>query len=420
MNADSVTQGWEGTLAVRRLITGVVALVTMMLVCGLGAWAQAKSYSVVYSFQCGGGDGQNPWSDLISDSAGNLYGTTRGGGTFGDGTVFEISVGGAEAVLYSFGATPGDGSGPVTGLVRDNAGNLYGTTPGGGAHTVGALYEVSPDGQETMLVSFNDPVGAYPYGELLRDSAGDLYGTATSGGTSGEGTVYRLVPNGKLSAIYSFAGPPGDGAGPSGGLIRDSAGHLYGVTSGGGADNLGTVFELSKPGADTVLYSFAGGSETDGSDPSAGLVGDAAGNLYGITVEGGSGEECTPRGGCGTVFKLTPSGQETILYGFSYGSEGAYPYGGLVIDPKGNLYGVTSQGGSSAGECLTEAGALACGVVFEVTASGEYKVLHSFTGPPADGEAPYGGLLLMSGALYGTTSEGGSGGDCGTVYKLVP
>ncbi len=387
-------------------------------VCASTSWAQAQNYSVIYSFCGGPNDGQFPYGDLIADSAGNLYGTTREGGMFGGGTVFEISANGTETVLYSFGAKPGDGLQPVAGLVRDGAGNLYGTTYIGGVHGNGTVFELSPDGTETVLVSFNDPDGQSPWGNLLRDSAGNLYGTTAEGGTLDNGTVFKVFASGKESALYSFAGGPNDGQYPSSGLIQDSSGSLYGTTAGGGVAERGAVFRVSKPGADTLLYSFGG--PPDGEGPAAGLLRDASGNLYGTTVAGGLAEGCGSQGlqGCGTVFKLTPAGTEAVLYTFTDGADGGVPYSGLVMDSKGNLYGTGSEGGSGS-FCSAGGEHFGCGVVYEVTTEGKEKVLHTFTEIPPDGSTPYGGLLVTSGALYGTTTYGGNGG-CGTVYKLVP
>jgi uncharacterized repeat protein (TIGR03803 family) len=295
--------------------------------------------------------------------------------------------------------------------VRDSNGNLYGSTEeGGAAGGVGTVFEVSATGVETVLHTFTGGSDeSYPSGNLLLDANGNLYGT-TEGG-SANGTVFKLLPGGNIGELHIFAGSPSDGANPEAGVIRDSAGNLYGTTLGGGANgNFGTVFEVSKDKTETVLYSFAAGS--DGEDPLAGLVRDAAGNLYGTTAGGGgvvTGDcDMGVFPGCGTVFEVTPDGQETVLYRFTGRADGGNPFSDLVLDSKGNLYGTASAGGSAG-----------LGVVFEVTPAGKEKVLHTFTGYPDDGSVPYGGLLHLGNYLYGTTSEGGPE-QCGTVYKITP
>ena len=413
---DRLPFGFRGDRLPSPLVVVALAL-SLPSIFVLASGAEAQNYSVVYSFQCGPNDGQNPDGDLIADSAGNLYGTTYYGGAFGEGTVFELSASGVETVLYSFGTAPTDGVEPMYGLARDPAGNLYGTNSN-------TLFEISPNGTETVLQTFTGGKGGgKPVGDMLRDSLGNLYGATSEDGSFDGGTVYRFsTATEKENVLYSFGGTAGDAANPSGGLLRGSAGQLYG-NAGGGAGGLGSVYEVSKPSADTVLYSFGG--PPDGMGPIGSLVRDAAGNLYGATLTGGLASSCGYAGdvGCGTVFKVTPSGEETVLYTFKDGTDGGIPYSGLVIDSKGNLYGTASQGGVSSGDCAPHGQPL-CGLVFEVTTSGTERVLHSFTGTPGngappDGETPIGGLLRLGNYLYGTTYNGGAHG-CGTVYRLTP
>ena len=398
---------------------GVVPLLVGL---GIGRSAHAQTYSQLYSFQCvTTNDGDSPYADLIADSTGNLYGTTKFGGDFGYGTVFEISPNGTETVLYSFAGPPNDGSWPRAGVVRDQAGDLYGTTSEGGEHDQGTVFEVSAQGTETVLHNFfeNKRDGAYPLGRLLLDGAGNLYGTTSAGGTAFEGTVFRLSPTGTENVLSSFTGFPTDGQYPAPGVIPDNKGNLYGTTTGGGVAGDGTVFELTKDHTETVLYSFSG--PPDGEIPFAGLVRDAAGNVYGTTPYGGRATPCPSQivyDGCGTVFKLAPSGQETLLYTFTGGTDGGVPYSDLIMDPKGNLYGTTSQGGSPIG-CGGAPEFVGCGVVFEITTAGKERVLYTFNGG-TDGAAPYGGLLYSKGALYGTTTAGGTEFNCGTVFKVTP
>jgi uncharacterized repeat protein (TIGR03803 family) len=395
-------------------VTGALAFaVALLLSLSAAPLLRAQNYTVIYSFQCGPNDGQYPEGNLIADPAGNLYGTTQFGGssatseTYGDGTVFELSPEGTEAILHNFLGSPGDGSQPVAGLVRDAAGDLFGTTYQGGTIGYGTVFEIPAGGVETLLHSFaNEGDDGFPQGSLLLDSNGNLYGT-TAGleSASDAGTVFNLAANGKITELHSFPAFAGDGENPVANLIRDSAGNLYGVTEGGGALGFGTVFEVSKGKTETVLYSFEGGS--DGEDPRAGLARDPEGNLYGTTDLGGGNDNCfSGILGCGTVFKVTPGGQETVLYAFTGKADGGIPDSDLVLDPKGNLYGTAGAGG------------LGSGVVFELTSTGKEKVLHSFTGYPDDGSAP-GGLLRVGNYFYGTTYMGGTY-DCGTVYKVAP
>jgi uncharacterized repeat protein (TIGR03803 family) len=261
--------------------------------------ARAQTYSVLYSFS-GQPDGANPGAALVGDSAGNLYGTTDFGGAYHLGTVFKLDASGNERVLYSFKGTP-DGQEPYAGLVRDPAGNLYGTTPFGGAYGWGAVFKLDAAGNETVLHSFKGQGGFYPSGALVRDPAGNLYGTTVLGGALQHGTVFELDAAGSETVLHSFKGQ--EGVHPSGALVRDPAGNLYGTTLEGGDRSCnnplgcGVVFKLDAAGNETVLHSFKG--TPDGAQPEAGLVRDPAGNLYGITWNGGLYDQ-------GTVFKITP------------------------------------------------------------------------------------------------------------------
>jgi uncharacterized repeat protein (TIGR03803 family) len=358
--------------------------------------------TVLYSFT-GGSDGGYPFAGLIRDSAGNFYGTTNGGGSAGAGVVFKLDAKGNETVLYSF--TGGsDGANPYAGLMRDSAGNLYGTTAVGGSASAGVVFKLDTAGNETVLYSFTGGSdGGYPLAGLIRDSAGNLYGTTVAGGLAGGGVVYKLDPTGHETVLYSFTGGA-DGGNPNAGVIFDSAGNLYGTTAGGGdlspcyGVGCGVVFKLNPSGLETVLYTFTGGA--DGSRPSAGVIFDSAGNLYGTTAGGGTA-------GVGAVFKLDVIGHETVLCSFP-GSDGAAPWASVIQDSAGNLYGTTTGGGS--------AGA---GVVYKLDATGHETILYNFTGG-ADGANPSAGVIMDSaGNLYGTTNGGGATG-AGVVYKVDP
>jgi uncharacterized repeat protein (TIGR03803 family) len=301
--------------------------------------------TVLHSFS--GADGQLPDAGLVMDKEGNLYGTTDfGGASFtvnpsGYGTVFKLDTSGKETVLHSFTNAP-DGAVPEAGLVMDKEGNLYGTTFDGGASGWGTVFKVDTTGKETVLHSFSFSFadGADPVAVLVRDSNGNLYGTTVVGGTSGVGTVFKVDKTGKETVLYSFTGGT-DAAYPDAGLVRDSKGKskgsLYGTTIYGGTSGYGTVFKLDTSGKETVLHSFT--SAPDGAVPEAGLVMDKEGNLYGTTAFGGSS-------GYGTVFKVDTIGNETVLHTFTGGTDGAAPTAGLVMDKEGNLYGITDFGGS--------------------------------------------------------------------------
>ena len=366
---------------------------------------QAQTFTVLYAFT-GGVDGWEPLVDLVRDGAGNLYGTTVYGGTSGYGVVFKLATTGKETTLHSF--TGADGALPNAGLVRDGAGNLYGTTLYGGASGYGVVFKLAATGKETVLLSFDGADGAGSTADLVRDASGNLYGTTAYGGSGGCnypgcGVVFRLGKTGGETVLHSFTGTGGDGANPYGRLVRGTAGNTYSTTELGGAYNHGTVFELDKTGKETVLYSFAG--KPDGEAPIAGLVRDAAGNLYGTTVYGGAS-------GYGPVFKLGRAGKETVLYSFTGSSDGAFPSAGLVVDAAGNLYGAAQGGGSS--DCNG-----GCGVLFKVDKSGKETVLYEFTNGD-DGAGPVASLIWdKAGNLYGTAEGGGAYG-AGTVFKLTP
>jgi uncharacterized repeat protein (TIGR03803 family) len=259
-------------------------------------------------------DGRFPHAGLIRDAAGNLYGTTEEGG-IGYGTVFKLDATGTESVLHSFTGTAGrDGELPFAGLIQDASGNLYGTTVDGGSPgiDVGVVFELSPGGSETVLYQFGELQEANPEAGLIRDAVGNLYGTTFYGASGacfqGCGTVFELSPNGIPTILHQFAGPPTDGGRPTASLIRDIAGNFYGTTYNGGggssstcdngslrASGCGVVFKLSPSGTEDILHSFTGGG--DGANPCAGLIRDAAGNLYGTAAFGGAH-------GFGVVFEL--------------------------------------------------------------------------------------------------------------------
>jgi len=283
-------------------------------------------------------DGATPYGGLVQDGQGNGYGTTEAGGTDGLGTVFKVDAHGIETVLHNFGAGL-DGRNPTATLAIDGAGNLFGTTYFGGAHDDGTVFKIDVGGNESVLYSFAGyPAdGSNPFSGVIVDGAGSLYGTTEYGGTGNVGAVFKVDASGNEVVLSSFTGLPG-GAFPSGGLVMDEKGNLYGTTVGGGR-GYGIVFKLTTAGEQIVVHTFSG--SPDGGYPYAGLIRDAEGNLYGTTEYGGS----QFGNGYGTVFEISKGGEETVLYTFTNTSDGELPVAALVRDGKGNLYGTASQGG---------------------------------------------------------------------------
>jgi uncharacterized repeat protein (TIGR03803 family) len=364
---------------------------------------EAQTFHLLHAFN--GTDGANPHASLIRDSAGNLYGTTAQGGIVGLGTVFRVDKTHKLTVLHSFTGYP-DGQHPWSALLRDTEGNLYGTTLDGGTG-FGTVYKIDASGIETVLHSFNGNDGGGPSGSLVRDKRGNLYGATAQGFTWG--TIFKLDPTGKLTTLYTFTGGA-DGSGPTGNMVRDATGNLYG-TCGSYSTGWGTVWKLDPAGNLTVLHTFDG---TDGQGPSGGLIADATGNLYGTTAQGGSSD-------AGTVFMIAKeTGSFTLLHDFAggrTGMEGGLPYGTLIRDSEGNLYGTNIYGG---GGC--SARSYGCGTVWKLDTSNQLTVLTNF-GKGNQGKTPYGGVALdKAGNIYGTTSSGGSRHCpmCGTVFKITP
>ncbi len=427
----------------------------------LSAPALAQTETILYNFQGGTADGSFPMGGLIADSSGNFYGTATSGGNGGalDGTVYRMTAATGEIeILHYFAGT--DGKNPQASLLLDANGNLYGTAAYGGTYNSGVVFElkrISVDAWKySVLYNFNfDGVtnfdGAFPYSALVMDQAGNIYGTTELGGTggcydnqpakppkgevpSGCGIAFKLSPHSdgvwSEEILYNFQGL-GDGGLPIAGLVFDRAGNLYGTTSQGGRGSskcdsyydggCGVVFSLTRSGSswsEDVLYRFRGGS--DGAQPTAPLVLDHAGNLYGTTAGADLGYESPS-----SIFELSPvsggSWTETTILTFSGNGNGVAPLAGLVFDEAGNLYGTTYYGSSPRSENATPKGS-GSGVVFQLTPNGgtwTETVLHSFSADVFDGINPgYGSLLLSKGSFYGTTVNGGDG--MGVIYKLVP
>jgi uncharacterized repeat protein (TIGR03803 family) len=345
-------------------------------------------------------------SGLVMDSAGNLYGSTTalddGLPQAKYGEVYKVSASGQFTVLYEFPGAANPENSQVLwvnpGVVLDAAGNIYGATPSGG--TSGMVYEVSAAGKKTELYGFlGAPGGTYGNG-IVVGPGGDIYGTTGSGGAANLGVVYKMTPGGRETVLHSFKGGT-DGATPGGSLAFDSAGNVYGTTNAGGASDAGIVYKVTPSGQETILYTFTGGA--DGGLP-RGVTIDSAGNLYGATFGGGSGSLTGIQEG--VIFEVNPSGQETVLHSFTGLSDGGVPESGVILDPEGNLYGTTTQGGADYG-----------GVLYRLSASGQYMVLYSFSS--SSGFAPWAGVVRDSaGNLYGTTAAGGGPADAGVVYEL--
>lgn len=383
------------------------------------AGAAASAERILYSF-AGGYDGGNAATGLTFDAQGNLYGTTVVGGTDSCGVVFKLSPHGRrswqEAVLYNFDCFS-TGKNPHGGVTFDPKGNLDGTTVSGGSggscgsYGCGVAFQLSPT-SETVLHSFSGGDDGFgPGGAVVYDTTGNLYGTTPDGGAHAQGVVYEISPSGPSSReliLHAFSGGKDGGTGSLGPLLIDASGNLYGVTETGGANGDGTVFKLSHVSKSrwklTTLYAFKGGS--DAASPYGGVTADGAGNLYGTTYYGGAKA-------LGTIFKLTrraKSYRETVLYSFQGGNDGSSSTSTLLFGKSGDLYGTTSAGG----------GTCDCGTIFKVDPkTGKETMLHAFGGA-GDGAYPYYGLTPDgAGNLYGTTVAGGSHNQ-GAIFEFTP
>jgi uncharacterized repeat protein (TIGR03803 family) len=402
---------------------------TLFVMC---AYVSAQE-TVLLNFSYNNGD--EPIAGLIMDAAGNLYGTTFYGGAYGNGTIFELTPHAgvwAETVLYSFTGASSAGFWPNSRLVFDASGNLYGTTFFGGQFQVGTVFELSPAAggswTETTIHDFNPKNldGSYPHAGLIVDASGNLYGTAAGGGHDGDGIVFELSPSAggdfTEKILRSFSGSSGgDGANPYSSLVFDASGNLYGTTAYGGTSaacngGCGTVFELIPTKAGNWMEKTLSFRNTDGANPYGGLILDASGNLYGATSQGASGN-------FGAIFELTPAGNgwtESILHTFSpHLGDGMNPQAPLIFDAAGNLYGTTESGGASGG-----------GTAYELTPTGEgdwtKKILDSFSSAGGAAHSPAPGVTIDSfGNLYGAAISGGDNfsscyGGCGAVFEIAP
>jgi len=367
-----------------------------------GTTTTTGTINTLYTFTSGT-DGGNPQDALIQASDRNFYGTTLADGTDGFGTIFQYSTtSGSLATIYSF--TGGaDGGHPYAPIYDSPSGNLYGTTETGGTNNgAGTVYQITITGSLTTLYTFSGGSdGGNPQAGLVTaGTASALFGTTAKGG-SGAGTVFKLATSGSqptLTTLHTFTGGA-DGGNPQAGLITGTGSILYGATAGGGISGNGTVFQITTSGSLTTLYTFSG---SDGANPYAGLFQATDGNLYGATEAGGTN-------GFGTVFRLTTSGSLTTLHTFTGGSDGAHPYGGVIQATDGNFYGTTETSGSTSG-------GTGAGTVFQITPSGAFTLLYTFTGG-SDGAHPYGGVIQATdGNFYGTTESSGTG--AGTIFEV--
>ena len=383
--------------------------------------AAATTTTVIFS--CEEDEGEYADTDLETDDAGNIYGTTVLGGDWGSGTVFQLSptpTGWVHTLLYSF--TGGaDGGEPYKGVTIDRNGNLYGTAVTGGSGSCeggcGVVYKLTNNKgtwTQTVVHAFTGGSdGSGPGARVTVDHNGNLYGMAPTGGVFGLGTIYKIRPishgGWSFSVIHAFTGGS-DGATGSAGRMILRNGHLYGAVTVGGSYGSGIVFELNPSGVGErdlrVLYSFRG--QPDGSFPYGAILFDGSGNIYGTTYYGGVN-------GIGSVYKMSPQpvGEwaEEVLYSFQQGADGNSPISNLVSDGAGNLYGTTSEGG------------LGSGTIFKLSpiGGGEWTetVVHAFAGPP-DGGFAYNGMVVDAlGNFYGATVHGGEEDD-GSVYHFTP
>jgi uncharacterized repeat protein (TIGR03803 family) len=395
-------------------IASVFVLYAMM-----AAALPAQTYTSLLNFA--DPDGASPKWALVQGTNGDLYGTTAAGGAGGDdpGTVFKITPGGTLTSLYSFCSQSGctDGFAPAGGLVLATNGDFYGVTYSGGANcgSCGTVFRITPSGTLNTIYSFCSQTdcadGKNPNAGLVQATNGDLYGITSYGGNTNQGTVFKITPSGALTTLVSFNGA--DGLFPSAALIQATNGYLYGTTSSGGANcaqGCGTVFRMTPSGALTTLYSFCSQTNcTDGEYPSGPLVQAANGNLYGTTELGGAN-------GKGTIFEITTGGTFTTIYSFCSQSgctDGTDPQGALVqAEQNGDLYGTTAFGGQSCGSD-------GCGTIFKITPSGTLTTLfRNFCAQTGCPRLPYGGLVqYTSGEFFGTTFSGGTG-SAGTVFTL--
>ena len=369
----------------------------------------AQTFKTLHNFN--NTDAALPWATLLQANDGNFYGTTQNGGntacSLGCGTIFKITPSG-KLTAFNFDGT--NGNGPIAGLVQAPNGDIYGVTTSGGANDGGTVFKYTPNGAVTTLYSFDPNTGYAPLGGLVLASDGNFYGTTSGGGPptgackpSGCGTIFKITPKGKYTTLHHFNGIP-DGAMPLATMTQAPNGKFYGTASAlGTADDYGTVFTMTPEGKFTVVHQF---NDTDGAYPFGGLILGADGNFYGQTDLGGASDY----GAFGTVYKMTPKGKVTTLHSFEQ-TDGDNPISNLVQGTDGNFYGTASYGGKHPN----------FGTIFKITSSGKFTTLHNFDS--THGSYPYAGLIqATNGKFYGATYAGGPSTacpyGCGTVFSL--
>jgi uncharacterized repeat protein (TIGR03803 family) len=391
----------------------------------------AQTYTTLFSFN--GTNGNDPSGALVQATNGSLYGTTEQGGANGDGTVFKITPSGTLTTVWNFCSeySCADGAGPNAGVIQATNGDFYGTTLDGGGYSYGTIFQITPSGALTQLLDFTGtgPEGYNPAAALVQGTDGNLYGTALGGGDNAAGAVFQITTSGTLTTSIGFDWV--NGATPEAALVQGTDGYFYGTAYQGGtkgpcilANGCGTVFRTTTDGALSALYSFCSQPNcTDGSSPYAALVQGTDGNFYGTTTGGGISSFCPydpdPEG-CGTVFKITPTGTLTTLYNFcsqggSNCTDGVGPNVALVEGSDGNFYG-TTQGGGANTSCYDGYG---CGTIFKITPSGTLTTLYNFCSQSGctDGVDPDAPLVQdTNGTFYGTTVLGGTSDDCTSYY----
>ncbi len=397
-----------------RVYTNVVVTAGRLL--AVGGVSFINQESILHSFSGYPLDGASSYAGLIQGSDGSFYGTTYGGGSNHNGSVFKIIPAGLETMLYSFQGSYSEcgicAAGAGAALLQGSDTNYYGTTSDDGTYSAGTVFKITSTGVETVLYSFGSgPTdGMGPGAALIQGTDGNYYSTTQFGGTHSGGTVFKITPTGVETVLYSFGGEPADGIDPGDTLIQGSDGNFYGTTYFGGTHGGGTAFKISPAGVETVLYSF--GRVADGPNASAApsaLIQGSDGDFYGTTFNLGTY-------GRGTAFKISPTGVATVLYSFGGGAaDGSNPSAALIQGSDGNFYGTTVGGGAYAGEGAPASG----GTVFQITPTGVETVLHSFGGGTADGYySPSALIRARDGNIYGTTGGGGTFGN-GVVFKLT-
>jgi uncharacterized repeat protein (TIGR03803 family) len=375
--------------------------------------SEAQTFSVLYNFGSQLNDPQNPFSSgiIAQGRDGNLYSSASGGANNYYGAVYKISTAGALSDLYSFGTVSGDGNTPDSGVTLGTDGNFYGTTFSGGTAGFGTVFKLSPSGILTTLYNFtagND--GALPIAPPIQGTDGNYYGTTCPlcNGAPGNGSIYKITPSGTFTVLYecdithcwNFYDP----------LIQGTDGSFYATSEYGGSSENGTILKITSTGKPTVLYNFDG---THGRLPLGPLVQGTDGNFYGTAVSGGTLNN-------GVVFRITPTGKLNVIHNMNGTTDGSAPYAGLLQATDGNFYGVNIGGGASSANCPS-----GCGTIFKVTPTGTFTVLYNFD--QATGQSPFTTPFQhTNGLIYGTTQTGGTGnvsltcssGNCGVLYSL--